>query len=147
MSMTMYLVNTRQEFGFCKGNVISQSRESTSLMATFLLTRIAVHRFLLRSSISICFRPMSFQATVSKLQPAVKELVLSVTRDGKELIGETEADEKEVLGWIEKTGQGNLATENNLKVHTFLPVKLTRLNTTRIWTPSSSLKHISRQTI
>ncbi|KJA24047.1 hypothetical protein HYPSUDRAFT_136729 [Hypholoma sublateritium FD-334 SS-4] len=58
---------------------------------------------------------MSFQATVSKLQPAVKELVLSVTRDGKELIGETEADEKEVLGWIEKTGQGNLVTENKLK--------------------------------
>lgn len=60
---------------------------------------------------------MSFQATVSKLQPPVKQLVLSMTRDGKDLIGETEADEKEVLGWIEKTGQGNLVTENKLKVY------------------------------
>ncbi len=90
---------------------------------------------------------MSFQATVSKLQPPVKELVLSVTRDGKDLIGETEADEKEIQGWIERTAQGNLATENTLKVYTFLPVKLTRLNITRTWTPSSSPKHISRQTI
>lgn len=67
-------------------------------------------------SIPICYRAMSFQATVSKLHAPVKQLVLSATKDGKELVGETTADEKEVIGWIEKTSQGNLVTENNLKV-------------------------------
>lgn len=59
---------------------------------------------------------MSFQASVSKLQPPVRDWVLSATRDGKDLVGQTEADEKEVIGWIDKTSQGNLVTENNLKV-------------------------------
>ncbi|KAF9481163.1 nucleic acid-binding protein [Pholiota conissans] len=58
---------------------------------------------------------MSFQASVSKLQPPVRDLVLTATRDAKELVGRTEADEKEVIGWIDKTSQGNLVTENNLK--------------------------------
>ncbi|KAF8964226.1 hypothetical protein BDZ97DRAFT_1660529 [Flammula alnicola] len=58
---------------------------------------------------------MSLHSAISKLQPPVRDLVLSVTRDGKDLIGQTEADEKEVIGWIDKTSQGNLVTENNLK--------------------------------
>jgi aminoacyl tRNA synthase complex-interacting multifunctional protein 1 len=44
----------------------------------------------------------------------VRDLVLSVTRGGQELGGQNEANEKEVIGWIEKTSQGNLVNQNNL---------------------------------
>lgn len=45
---------------------------------------------------------MSFQAAVAGLPSPVKELVLKATNDGAELIGETEADQASVNGWIEK---------------------------------------------
>ncbi|CAA7261397.1 unnamed protein product [Cyclocybe aegerita] len=85
-------------------------------MTVFQLTRITLHRFLQRSPISSCTRKMSFQAAVSSLRSPIKELVLSVSKDGQELIGNDDADKKEVIGWIEKTSQGTLATKNNLKV-------------------------------
>lgn len=59
---------------------------------------------------------MSFQASVEKLQPPVKALVLSASRNGQDLVGSTPEDEKEVIGWIDKTAAGSLVSENNLKV-------------------------------
>ncbi|KAF5315074.1 hypothetical protein D9619_007291 [Psilocybe cf. subviscida] len=59
--------------------------------------------------------PMSFQASVEKLQPPVKALVLSASRNGQDLVGSTPEDEKEVIGWIDKTAAGSLVSENNLK--------------------------------
>ncbi|TFK40645.1 hypothetical protein BDQ12DRAFT_601097 [Crucibulum laeve] len=58
---------------------------------------------------------MSFQSAVSKLNSPVKDLVLAVTRDGTELIGEFDKDQAEVASWIEKTSQGDLVAEGNLK--------------------------------
>jgi hypothetical protein len=110
---------------------------ATPSMATFHLTRLAFqsfHRSTLRSPISIPLRAMSFQASVSKLQPPVKDLVLSATRDGKDLVGQTEADEKAVIGWIDKTSEGNLVTENNLKVCCLDEcMRLVVLTVFRIW--------------
>jgi len=77
------------------------------------LTRVGIHRFTLISS--TCIRKMSLQSAISKLRPPVRDLVLSVTRDGQELGGQNEADEKEVIGWIERTSLGSLVNENNLK--------------------------------
>ena len=59
---------------------------------------------------------MSLQSTILKLNSPIKELVLSVTRDGKELGGETEADAKEVIGWVDKATQADFVAENNIKV-------------------------------
>lgn len=58
---------------------------------------------------------MSLQSAILKLRSPVRDLVLSVTRDGQELGGQNENDQKEVVGWIEKTSQGNFVNENNLK--------------------------------
>lgn len=82
----------------------------------FKLTRAIVHRFLSKSSIPSHIRNMSLQSAISKLRPPVRALVSSVTRDGQELGGQNETDQKEVIEWIEKTSQGNLVNENNLKV-------------------------------
>lgn len=59
---------------------------------------------------------MSFQASVEKLQPPVNALVLSASRNGQDLVGSTPEDEKEVIGWIDKTAAGSLVSENSLKV-------------------------------
>ena len=59
---------------------------------------------------------MSFETSVSRLPSHVKDLVFSVSKNGKELLGNDDADKQEVIGWIEKTSQGALVTENNLKV-------------------------------
>ncbi|KIM43369.1 hypothetical protein M413DRAFT_444195 [Hebeloma cylindrosporum] len=58
---------------------------------------------------------MSLQSTILKLNSPIKELVLAVTRDGKELGGETEADAKEVIGWVDKATQADFVSENNIK--------------------------------
>ncbi|KAF8158287.1 hypothetical protein B0H34DRAFT_846140 [Crassisporium funariophilum] len=58
---------------------------------------------------------MSFQSVVSKLNPTVRDLVLSATRDGQQLVGQNDIDQKEVLEWIEKTSQGDLDKVENLK--------------------------------
>ena len=59
---------------------------------------------------------MSFETSVSRLPSHIRDLVFSVSKNGEELLGNDEADKQEVCGWIEKTSQGALATENNLKV-------------------------------
>lgn len=59
---------------------------------------------------------MSLQSTILKLNSPIKELLLSVTRDGKELGGETEADAKEIIGWVGKASQADFVAENNIKV-------------------------------
>ena len=59
---------------------------------------------------------MSLQSAIAQLRSPVRDLVSSATRDGQELAGETEADQKEVIQWIEKTSQGSFVNENNLKV-------------------------------
>ncbi|KDR82682.1 hypothetical protein GALMADRAFT_238170 [Galerina marginata CBS 339.88] len=58
---------------------------------------------------------MALQSAISKLRSPVRDLVVSVTRDGQELGGQNEADQKEVIRWIEKTSLGNLVNQNNLK--------------------------------
>ena len=84
-------------------------------MAVFL-TRKAFHRFIQGRAIPAYIRAMSLQSTILKLNSPIKELVLSVTRDGKELGGETEADTKEVIGWVDKANQADFVAENNIKV-------------------------------
>lgn len=63
---------------------------------------------------------MSFQASVSKLQSPVKELVLSISKDGVRHVGQSEQDQGEVTGWIEKASQGDVVAESNLKVRGLL---------------------------
>ena len=74
------------------------------------------HRFIERSIPIIARRPMSFKAAVLKLRSPVKDLVLSVTHDGREFLGENEADANDVLGWIDKTSQEDFLAEGRLKV-------------------------------
>ncbi|KAF9565658.1 nucleic acid-binding protein [Agrocybe pediades] len=58
---------------------------------------------------------MSVAAAASKLRAPVRDLVLSVTKDGQELGGQSEADEKDIVSWIEKVASGTFVNENNLK--------------------------------
>jgi len=69
-----------------------------------------------RPSYYLLTRKMSFEATILNLRSPVKELVLSATKDGKELVGHNDVDKQEVLGWIDKTTQESFVNENNLKV-------------------------------
>jgi len=85
-------------------------------MTGFHLTRIAFHRFIHRPSIPSYLRRMSFATSVAKLRSPVKELVLSASENGEKLVGNDDAEKQEVIGWIDKAGDGKLATENNLKV-------------------------------
>jgi aminoacyl tRNA synthase complex-interacting multifunctional protein 1 len=59
---------------------------------------------------------MSFQACISQLCSPVKELVLSMTHDGSEYIGQTESDRAEVTSWIEKVARKEFVEESNIKV-------------------------------
>ena len=59
---------------------------------------------------------MSFKIAVAKLKSPTQDLVLSVTRDGHEFLGENEADANDVLEWIDKMGHEGFLTENGLKV-------------------------------
>ncbi|KIL67880.1 hypothetical protein M378DRAFT_185451 [Amanita muscaria Koide BX008] len=54
---------------------------------------------------------MSFQVSVGKLAPRVRDLILAFTQNGSRFVGESEKDKEEVNGWIEKTGQGELINE------------------------------------
>ena len=92
-----------------------KSREQDSSMI-FLLTRQAFHRFISRQAILSYIRAMSLQSTILKLNSPIKELVLSVTRDGEELGGKTEADAREVIVWVDKATQADFVAENNIKV-------------------------------
>ncbi|KAF8798791.1 nucleic acid-binding protein [Phlegmacium glaucopus] len=58
---------------------------------------------------------MSFKAAVLTLKSPVKDLVLSVTRDGRELLGENETDTKDILGWIDKMSREDFLAESGLK--------------------------------
>lgn len=80
---------------------------------------LAFNRFNSRSLASTAICNMSLHSAISKLRSPVRDLVLAVTRDGQELSGQNEADEKEVVGWIEKTSQGKLVNENNLNVRLY----------------------------
>jgi aminoacyl tRNA synthase complex-interacting multifunctional protein 1 len=85
-------------------------------MGYIQLIRIPFHRFIARSVPIVARRPMSFQTTLAKLKPPIQDLVLSVTRDGHEFLGENEADAKEVLEWIDKMSHEGFLTESGLKV-------------------------------
>ena len=82
------------------------------------MIRRPLHRFIVRSVSIVARRSMSFEAAVLKLNSPVKDLVLSVTRDGREFLGENEADANDVLGWIDKISQKDFLAENGLKVCT-----------------------------
>jgi len=84
------------------------------------LTRSAFHLYSQRSLSSLYIRKMSISAAASKLRAPVHDLVLSVTQDGQEFVAQTEADEKEIVSWIEKTASGSFVNENNLKVCAFI---------------------------
>ncbi|TFK27982.1 nucleic acid-binding protein [Coprinopsis marcescibilis] len=60
---------------------------------------------------------MSFQSVVAGLPSPVKELVLKATNDGADasLLGESEADQKSVSGWIEKTAKGEIGKGGDLE--------------------------------
>lgn len=63
-------------------------------------------------------RPMSFQSAIAGLPAPVKDLVLKATKDGSDatLLGETEADQKTVNEWVEKSSKGDLWAAEGLKV-------------------------------
>ena len=83
-------------------------------MVNIQLIRIPFHRFIARSIVTR--RPMSFKTAVAKLKSPIKDLVLSVTRDGHEFLGENEADANNVLEWIDKMSHEGFLTESGLKV-------------------------------
>ncbi|KAJ7780643.1 hypothetical protein DFH07DRAFT_729399 [Mycena maculata] len=58
---------------------------------------------------------MDFQSSVSKLSSPVKDLVLSVTQNGRLHVGKQDKDEREVIEWIAKIEQGDLIKEAGLK--------------------------------
>ncbi|KAF9013419.1 hypothetical protein BDQ17DRAFT_1232028 [Cyathus striatus] len=57
---------------------------------------------------------MSFSAAVEKLDSPVKDLVVSVTKNGSQYVGESEEDKAEVATWIEKAGEPSLVAQGNL---------------------------------
>jgi len=59
---------------------------------------------------------MSLQSIITKFNSPIIDLVLSVTCGGTELGGQSVADEKEVIGWVDKASKTNFVTENNIKV-------------------------------
>jgi aminoacyl tRNA synthase complex-interacting multifunctional protein 1 len=59
---------------------------------------------------------MSFETAVAKLKSPIQDLVLSVTRNGHEFLGENEADANNVLEWIDKISHEGFLTESGLKV-------------------------------
>ena len=61
-------------------------------------------------------RGMSFENIVTKLRSPVKELVLSASKSGGNLLGDDDNDKREVIGWIDKLSQDTLVAESNLKV-------------------------------
>ena len=80
------------------------------------LIRIPFHRFVARSISFVTRRPMSFKTAVAKLKSPIQDLVLSVTRDGHEFLGENEADANDVLEWIDKISHEGFFSESGLKV-------------------------------
>lgn len=67
---------------------------------------------------------MSFNVSVAKLSPLIKELVISVTENGVRHVGQSEKDQAEVTEWIEKAAQPDVLAEASLQVYTMckLPV-------------------------
>ncbi|KAF5389221.1 hypothetical protein D9757_003544 [Collybiopsis confluens] len=72
------------------------------------LTRLRVHR------LSFSTKPMSFQASVSKLGPSIKDLVSSFLNQYAAAAGSNEKDESEVVSWIEKVSQGDVVKSEKL---------------------------------
>lgn len=72
----------------------------------FRLTRQALHRYYSAPPSPIATinrtRGMSILSAVDKLPAPVKDLVLKATNNGADLVGETEADQASVNGWIER---------------------------------------------
>ncbi|KAJ3977826.1 hypothetical protein EV361DRAFT_787466 [Lentinula raphanica] len=58
---------------------------------------------------------MAFEESVSKLNPSIKDLVLSATKLNASLTGKSEQDQTEVVQWIEKVRQGDLVKLDNFK--------------------------------
>ena len=90
--------------------------QSQNFMGIIQLIRIPFHRFTARSTPIITRRPMSFKTSVTRLKSPIQDLVLSVTRDGHEFLGENEADANVVLEWIDKMSHEGFFTESGLKV-------------------------------
>ena len=88
-------------------------------MGIIQLIRIPFHRFIARSPPIITRGQMSFKASVAKLKSPIQDLVLSVTRDGREFLGENEADANSVLEWIDKMSHESpsLLTEKIGRAH------------------------------
>jgi aminoacyl tRNA synthase complex-interacting multifunctional protein 1 len=59
---------------------------------------------------------MSAQAALSKLDAAVKDLVIATTHDGSQDFGKSEEDKAQVIEWIEKVAQGDITKEGSLLV-------------------------------
>jgi len=60
---------------------------------------------------------MSFKTAVTKLKSPIQDLVLSVTRDGHEFLGENEADANDVLKWIDEMSHERFLTKSGLQVY------------------------------
>jgi hypothetical protein len=93
----------------------SKKFQSQILMGITQLIRIPFHRFIARSPPIVTRGKMSFKASVAKLKSPIQHLVLSVTRDGHEFLGENEADTKNVLEWVDKISHESFLTESGLK--------------------------------
>jgi len=59
---------------------------------------------------------MSLSAALLKLKDSVKELVVAVTENGTRHIGLTDKDQTEVVEWVEKAGQSDIANLASVQV-------------------------------
>jgi hypothetical protein len=74
------------------------------------------HLICVRSTSVPIFRGMSFENIVTKLRSPVRELVMSASESGGNLLGNDDNDKREVIGWIDKLSQDTMVAERNLKV-------------------------------
>jgi hypothetical protein len=89
---------------------------------------------------------MSFEDVLSKLQSPIRDLVLSASENGGNLLGNDDNDKKEIVGWIDKLSQNAFVAESNLKVryNLVLPERFSWLS--RLLIPFSSPGRTSRRT-
>ncbi|KAJ8509253.1 hypothetical protein ONZ45_g8558 [Pleurotus djamor] len=57
---------------------------------------------------------MSLKAAIETVRSPIKELLLSVSKDGAELVGTSSEDQTEVASWVEKVGREEVGTEASI---------------------------------
>ncbi|KAJ8518462.1 hypothetical protein ONZ45_g4449 [Pleurotus djamor] len=57
---------------------------------------------------------MSLKVSIETVRSPIKELLLSVSKDGAELVGTSSEDQTEVASWVEKVGREEVGTEASI---------------------------------